>query len=123
SENLLSKFHYRAFCVYTASNGSPTNIRNEQGVLYRLVWFGTYSDAGSEANDGRGPVDFKISRGRDKTLVEMKLAKNTILLCASISRTNQRFRIFGFQIFKLCRISKSHSQIICENNLSIIMKT
>ena len=49
-------------------------------ILYRLVWFGTPSDAGTEANDGRGPVDFKISRGADdKTLVEMKLAKNTQL--------------------------------------------
>ena len=44
-----------------------------------IGWFGTPSDAGAEANDGRGPVDFKISRGRDKTLVEMKLAKNTKL--------------------------------------------
>jgi hypothetical protein len=49
-------------------------------ILYRLVWFGTPSDVGTEANDGRGPVDFKISRGAyDKTLVEMKLAKNTQL--------------------------------------------
>jgi hypothetical protein len=49
-------------------------------ILYRLVWFGTPSDVGTEANDGRGPVDFKISRGaRDKTLIEMKLAKNTQL--------------------------------------------
>jgi len=49
-------------------------------ILYRLVWFGTPSDVGSEVNDGRGPVDFKISRGaRDKTLVEMKLAKNSHL--------------------------------------------
>lgn len=49
-------------------------------VLYRLVWFGTPSDIGTEANDGRGPVDFKASRGRaDKTLVEMKLAKNNKL--------------------------------------------
>ena len=38
------------------------------------------SDVGTEANDGRGPVDFKISRGApDKTLVEMKLAKNSKL--------------------------------------------
>jgi len=49
-------------------------------ILYRLVWFGTPSDVGAEVNDGRGPVDFKISRGaRDKTLVEMKLAKNSQL--------------------------------------------
>lgn len=33
-----------------------------------------------EANDGRGPVDFKVSRGSaDRTLVEFKLAKNTQL--------------------------------------------
>ncbi len=48
-------------------------------ILFRLVWFGTPSDFGAEANDGRGPVDFKISKGRHKTLVEMKLAKNTKL--------------------------------------------
>ena len=49
-------------------------------ILYRLVWFGSPSDVGTEANDGRGPVDFKISRGAiDKTLIEMKLAKNSKL--------------------------------------------
>jgi hypothetical protein len=38
------------------------------------------SDVGAEANDGRGPVDYKVSRGaKDKTLVEMKLARNTAL--------------------------------------------
>jgi len=33
-----------------------------------------------EANDGRGPVDFKMSLGSaDQTLVEFKLARNTQL--------------------------------------------
>jgi hypothetical protein len=33
-----------------------------------------------EVNDGRGPADFKVSRGSsDKTIVEFKLAKNTQL--------------------------------------------
>ena len=33
-----------------------------------------------EVNDGRGPADFKISRGAtDKTIVEMKLAANRAL--------------------------------------------
>ncbi|HEV2379933.1 MAG TPA: hypothetical protein VG206_09080, partial [Terriglobia bacterium] len=37
-------------------------------------------DVTREANDGRGPVDFKISKGAtDKTLVEFKLAKNSHL--------------------------------------------
>jgi hypothetical protein len=60
--------------------GKPIEREKDLHVLYRLVWFGTPSDFGAEANDGRGPVDFKASRGRnDKTVVEMKLAKNTKL--------------------------------------------
>lgn len=32
-----------------------------------------------EANNGRGPVDFKISIGLDKALIEFKLAKSSSL--------------------------------------------
>lgn len=60
--------------------GQPIEREKDLHVLYRLVWFGTPSAFDAEVNDGRGPVDFSISRGkRDKTLVEMKLAKNTKL--------------------------------------------
>ena len=48
--------------------------------MFRLTWYASPSDVSREANDGRGPVDFKISRGsRDKSLVEFKLASNTQL--------------------------------------------
>jgi hypothetical protein len=48
--------------------------------MFRLTWFATPSDVSREANEGRGPVDFKISRGAaDKSLVEFKLASNTKL--------------------------------------------
>jgi len=48
--------------------------------MFRLVWYGSPSDVSREVNDGRGPADFKISRGsKDKTIVELKLAKNTHL--------------------------------------------
>jgi len=42
-----------------------TPIRREADlhVLYRLVWFGSPSDVNPEANSGRGPVDFTVSRG------------------------------------------------------------
>jgi hypothetical protein len=61
-------------------DGKPIGSEKDLQILYRLVWFGTPSDVGAESNDGRGPVDYKISRGSsDKTLVEMKLAKNTAL--------------------------------------------
>jgi hypothetical protein len=44
-----------------------------------MTWFATDADVAREVNDGRGPVDFKVSKGLDKTLVEFKLAKNSQL--------------------------------------------
>ena len=44
--------------------------------MYRLACCNTISDANAEVNNGRGPVDFKLSRGRnDQTLVEFKLVR------------------------------------------------
>jgi len=46
-------------------------------ILYRFTWYATASDVSREVNDGRGPADYKISRGsRDKSIVEFKLASN-----------------------------------------------
>jgi hypothetical protein len=60
--------------------GRPLEREGDLQILYRLTWFGTPSDVSREVNDGRGPVDFKLSRGaKDKSLVEMKLASNTQL--------------------------------------------
>lgn len=65
--------------IFYDKESKPVERERDIQILFRLVWFGTRSDIGPEANDGRGPVDFKVSRGRHKTLVEMKLAKNTKL--------------------------------------------
>jgi hypothetical protein len=60
------------------ADGKPIQREEDLHVMFRLVWFGTKSDVSREVNDGRGPADFKISRGaKDKTIVEFKLAKNT----------------------------------------------
>jgi hypothetical protein len=61
-------------------DGAPIEREADLHILYRLTWYATSSDVTREANDGRGPADFKISRGAsDKTIVEFKLAKNTQL--------------------------------------------
>ncbi len=58
----------------------PVRRENDVQILFRLVWHASPSSVTREANDGRGPVDFKISRGAaDETLVEFKLASNTQL--------------------------------------------
>lgn len=49
-------------------------------LIFRLVWYGSKYDVNREVNNGRGPVDYKISNGaKDKALVEFKLASNTQL--------------------------------------------
>ncbi|MTI69173.1 MAG: hypothetical protein FH751_02815 [Firmicutes bacterium] len=67
---------YRIFYV----DGEPIKREQDFQILYKLTWFTSESDINSEVNNGRGPVDFKASKGSaDKTLVEFKLAKNTQL--------------------------------------------
>ena len=71
-----NKGGHRLFFV----NGKPVRRESDLQILFRLTWFATPSDMSREVNDGRGPADFKVSRGSfDKTLVEFKLAKNSHL--------------------------------------------
>lgn len=54
----------------------PIRREADLHIMYKLVCYDTFSDANSEVNNGRGPVDFKLSRGRrDSTLVEFKLTR------------------------------------------------
>jgi hypothetical protein len=67
---------YRDFYV----SGRPVKTEADLHILYKYTWFGSGFDVNQEVNNGRGPADFKISRGSDdKTLVEFKLATNTKL--------------------------------------------
>jgi len=64
---------YRIFYV----NGKPVERERDLQILFKLVWEGSPSSVDAEVNNGRGPVDFKVSRGaNDRTLVEFKLASN-----------------------------------------------
>lgn len=61
-------------------DGKPVRKEDDVQILFRLTWHASPSSVTREANDGRGPVDFKISRGSaDQTLVEFKLASNSQL--------------------------------------------
>jgi hypothetical protein len=57
--------------------GQPIKRESDVHIMFRLTWCASPSAVTREANEGRGPVDFLISRGSlDKTLVEFKLASN-----------------------------------------------
>jgi hypothetical protein len=75
-DHIENKDGYKIFYV----DGKPIRREKDIHILYNLVWYGTLSDVSPESNSGRGPVDFKISRGAtDKTLVEFKLASHSNL--------------------------------------------
>lgn len=62
------------------ADGKPMRREKDLQLLFKLTWCTTTADVSREVNDGRGPVDFKVSRGNfDKSLVEFKLASNTQL--------------------------------------------
>lgn len=67
---------YRVFYI----KGKPIKRESDLQVMYRLVWFGSPLDVNREVNNGRGPVDYKVSLGKNNsTLVEFKLASNSKL--------------------------------------------
>jgi hypothetical protein len=67
---------YKMFYV----DGKPVKREADIQVMFRLLWYGSSYDVNRETNNGRGPVDYKISKGaKDSTLVEFKLASNTKL--------------------------------------------
>lgn len=72
-----NKDGYRIFYV----KGSPIKREADLQIMYRLTWFADQGyDVNREVNNGRGPVDYKVSKGSiDKTLVEFKLASNSKL--------------------------------------------
>jgi len=68
---------YRFFYV----KSEPIKREADLQLMYRLTWYADSGfDVNREVNNGRGPVDYKVSKGSvDKTLVEFKLASNTKL--------------------------------------------
>ena len=60
-------------------DNKPILSEKQIHFLYDLTWYETHLSVDKEVNNGRGPVDFKVSHGLDQTLVEFKLASNTHL--------------------------------------------
>ncbi|MFJ7303301.1 hypothetical protein [Streptomyces sp. NPDC099088] len=60
--------------------GEGFSKETEVQLFFGLIWCYTEFDVNREPNNGRGPVDFKVSYGAgDKSLIEFKLASNSSL--------------------------------------------
>jgi hypothetical protein len=61
-------------------DGRPFSKETEVQLFFGLIWCSSQFDVNREVNNGRGPVDFKVSYGAgDKSLIEFKLASNKSL--------------------------------------------
>ena len=60
--------------------GKPFSREDEVQLFFGLIWCRTEFDVNREPNNGRGPVDFKVSYSAgDKSLIEFKLGSNSSL--------------------------------------------
>jgi hypothetical protein len=71
-----NKDGYRLFYI----DGQPIKREEDLQIIYRLTWFASDFDVNREVNNGRGPVDYSVSKGvKNKTIIEFKLASNSKL--------------------------------------------
>ncbi len=113
-------------------NNQAIQRESDLQVIYRLTWFATDDDVNAEVNNGRGPVDYKISRGsRDSTLVEFKLAsnsklkqnlKNQVAIYETANQTKKSIKvILYFSETELLKVLKILKELNLEGKENIIL--
>lgn len=123
-----NKGGYRLFYY----RGDPIKREADLQVIYRLTWYSSPYDVNREVNNGRGPVDYAISKGsKDKSLVEFKLASNTKLkmnlanqvnVYEKASDTKQSVKvIMYFDAVELNKANEILKELKLENDKNIIL--
>jgi len=113
-------------------DGVPVQREQDLQLLFKFTWFATPSDVNSEVNNGRGPVDFKSSRGSsDKALVEFKLASNSKLrrnlekqvsIYQTASDTDRSLKVICyFSAVELQKVQDVLRELNLEGDFSIIL--
>ena len=122
-----NKDGYKLFYHDNKQIGSEKTLQ----LIFKLTWFQTDFDVNAEVNNGRGPVDYKISRGKyDSTLVEFKLAKNSKLrqnllnqLNIYLDANNTKHGLTAIMYFTAKEQKKVYDllkELGLENNLNVI---
>ena len=99
---------------YQLLNKAGRSVGNEKDaqLIFYCLWHGSSFDVNREPNNGRGPVDYAISKGSaDKTLVEMKLGKNSQL------RKNLEHQVAIYEAAN--NINKSFKLILCYTSTEV----
>lgn len=119
---------YRLFYV----DGNPIKREDDLQIIYRLTWYASDFDVNRETNNGRGPVDYAISKGaNNKTLIEFKLASNSKLkqnlekqveVYEKANNTDNSIKvILYFDNSEYRKVTKILKELKIENNPNIIL--
>lgn len=119
---------YKLFYI----DNQPIKRELDLQIMYRLTWFATDFDVNREPNNGRGPVDYAISKGaRDKTLIEFKLASNSKLkqnlekqveIYEKANHTDKSIKvILYFDVFEYKKVIKTLKELDLGNKPNIIL--
>lgn len=119
---------YRLFYV----DHKPIKREEDLQIIYRLTWFASDFDVNREPNNGRGPVDYAVSKGsKDKTLIEFKLASNSKLkqnlekqveVYEKANNTQKSIKvILYFDNFEFVKLIKTLKELKLENKPNIIL--
>lgn len=123
-----NKDGYRLFYY----KGNPIQREADLQVIYRLTWYSSPYDVNREVNNGRGPVDYTVSKGsKDKSLVEFKLASNgklkmnlanQVKTYEKASDTKQSIKvILYFDAAELKKVTGILKELKLENDQNIIL--
>jgi hypothetical protein len=118
--------------LFYGKDGAAIEREKDLELIYRLTWFASSFEVDFEVNNGRGPVDCKISNGSiDKSLVEFKLASNTKLeqnlanqvdVYKKANATKKAIKvIIYFTLEQLDRVRKILKTLRLENDTSIVL--
>ncbi|MBX3162999.1 MAG: hypothetical protein KF900_00845 [Bacteroidetes bacterium] len=119
---------YRLFYI----NNNPIKREEDLQIIYRLTWYASDFDVNRETNNGRGSVDYAISKGsKDKTLIEFKLASNSKLkqnlkkqveIYEKANNTNSSIKvILYFDNSEFRKVTKTLKELKIDNKPNIIL--
>lgn len=112
--------------------GNAIERESDLHIAFKLVCIDSPSSIDAEVNNGRGPVDFKLSRGAsDSALIEFKLASNTQLernirnqveVYEKANRTTQSLKvILFFSSVHQRRVSRMLKKIKVPDDAGIVL--
>jgi hypothetical protein len=120
---------YRSFYF----DGKPIKREENLQIMYRLTWYHPSDfDVNREVNNGRGHVDYSISKGSaNKTLIEFKLASNSKLkqnlakqveIYEQANNTKNSIKvILYFNNSELRKVNKILKELRIENKSNIVL--